>query len=114
MLLSSCGKNVQDKQIPLKDGEYTFEHKYAEAEQHQIKSITLIVKIVGKHIMVINNDHDDVFPMGVLEEGTLMWHSESSQWIIGQNPSDANAPEVGGCSGGPTVIDLEKRIYWTC
>ena len=27
---------------------------------------------------------------------------------------DAGADEVGGCSDGPTVIDLVARIYWTC
>ena len=24
------------------------------------------------------------------------------------------AEAVGGCSDGPEVVDLEKRIYWTC
>ena len=24
------------------------------------------------------------------------------------------ATEVGGCSDGPEVVDLKKRIYWTC
>jgi hypothetical protein len=113
-LLSSCVAGEQEKKLPLKDGEYIFEHKYAEAEQYRIKSITLNVIIKGRHIVVINNDRYDVFPKGVLEEGTLMWHSRSGQWIIGNSPSDKNAIDVGGCSEGPTVIDLEKRIYWTC
>ena len=104
----------QEMVPPLKDGNYIFEHKYEEAEQHTIKSIKLNVKITGNHIVVINNDRFDVFPKGILEEGTLMWHSQSQQWIIGTTPSDKDAQEVGGCTGGPTVVDLEKRIYWTC
>lgn len=100
--------------MPLEDGEYIFQHKYAEAEQYRIRSIELLVEIRGNHIVVINNDRSDVFPMGVLEEGTLMWHSKSGQWIIGTVPSDSDADEVGGCTDGPTVIDLQKRIYWTC
>lgn len=32
----------------------------------------------------------------------------------GQYPSDADAPQVGGCSEGPDVVDLVRKIYWTC
>ena len=101
-------------ELPLENGEYVFEHKFAEAEQHTIKSIKLNVTITGRHIVVINNDRFDVFPKGILEEGTLMWHPNSGQWIIGNKPSDKDEIDVGGCSDGPTVIDLEKRTYWTC
>lgn len=109
-----CVNNRQEMKLPLGDGDYLFVHKFAEAEQHRIKSITLNVIIKGMHVTVINNDRDDVFPKGILEEGTLIWHSESEQWSIGQNLSDAKAPDIGGCSEGPTVIDVVKRIYWTC
>ena len=113
-LLTGISSANQEMPLPIKDGEYVFEHKFAEAEQHKIKSIKLNVTIKGRHIIVINNDRFDVFPKGVLEEGTLMWHSSSGQWIIGNNPSDKDEIDVGGCSDGPTVIDLEKQIYWTC
>jgi hypothetical protein len=63
---------------------------------------------------LVNESESDVFPRGILEEGTLIWHKKSAQWIIGQVPADADAGEVGGCSDGPAVIDLEKKIYWTC
>ena len=105
---------AQYKSPPLKDGEYIFEHKFAEAEQHSIKSIQLIVKIKGNHIVVVNHDRYDVFPEGILEEGELMLHPKSSQWIITNSSSDIEADDVGGCSDGPTVIDLKNRIYWTC
>lgn len=114
VLVTSSVAAKQEMKLPLKDGEYVFEHKFAEAEHHRIKSIKLNVKIKGRHIVVINNDRFDVFPKGILEEGTLMWHSKSGQWIIGNKPSDKDAIDVGGCSDGPTEIDLEKRIYWTC
>lgn len=99
---------------PLSDGDYTFKHKFAEANQSEIESINLLVKIKGNHIVVINNDRFDVFPKGLIEEGTLMWHAKSGQWIIGSTPDDIEAPEVGGCTDGPTVIDLINKIYWTC
>lgn len=113
--LVGCSVGVeQEKRIPLKDGEYIFEHKFAEANQERIKSIKLLVKIKGKHIIVINNDRFDVFPMGLVDEGELMWHSKSGQWIIGNSSTDKNEADVGGCSDGPTVVDLKRKIYWTC
>ena len=114
ILGSGCVAAQQKIELPLKDGEYIFTHKFAEAEQHTIQSIKVTVKIKGNHIAVINNDKFDVFPEGILEEGTLMWHTKSQQWIIAHQPSDADLDDVGGCSDGPTVIDLRKRIYWTC
>lgn len=106
--------SVKAVELPIADGDYIFTHKYAEAEQSSIKSINLLVKISGHHIVVINSDRFEVFPEGVLEEGILMWHTKSQQWIIGSSPSDKEVLDVGGCSDGPTVVDLEKRIYWTC
>jgi hypothetical protein len=114
LALISVSAVAAEQKMPLKDGEYIFEHKYAEAEQHNIKSISLIVTIREYHIVVTNKDRFEVFPKGVIEEGTLMWHSKSGQWIIGTSPSDKDADEAGGCTDGPMVIDLEKRIYWTC
>lgn len=111
IVFASC---VNAKDIPLKDGLYDFEHKFAETEHYKIKSINLIVKIKGNNITVINNDKYDVFQKGVLEEGTLMWHLKSKQWIIGNSPADIDIEDVGGCSGGPTVVDLKNKIYWTC
>jgi hypothetical protein len=114
LMPTACTVNAKEKPIPLEDGQYFFEHKYAEAEHYQIKSIQLIVEIDGRTVVVINNDRFDVFAQGVLEEGTLMWHSKSRQWIIGDSPTDRNRDDIGGCSGGPNVIDLVNRIYWTC
>ena len=74
----------------------------------------LAAQIRGRHIVLINNDRADVFPAGLIAEGTLMWHAASGQWIIGTAPADADATEVGGCSDGPDVIDLQSRVYWTC
>ena len=43
-----------------------------------------------------------------------MWHPASKRWIIGEKPSDRSLQEVGGCSDGPEVVDLVRKIYWTC
>ncbi len=109
---SICAKEESSSSVPLVDGRYRFTHKYA--EHPSMKSITLEGVVKGNHIVLINNDSFDVFPKGVIEEGTLMWHAKSRQWIIGHTPDDARTEEVGGCSDGPSVIDLKKRVYWTC
>ena len=113
LAVSACGER-SNKEPPLPSGDYVFMHKFAEAEQSKIPSIKVNVQIRGRHIVVVNNDKTDVFPAGLLEEGTLMWHAASGQWIIGREPADAGAADVGGCSDGPPVIDLECKIYWTC
>lgn len=97
---------------PLSSGEYAFQHRFA--EQPSIPSIPLTARIRGDRIELINSTSDKVFPLGVIESGTLMWHAASKQWIVGHQRSDRRAAEVGGCSDGPAVIDLERRIYWTC
>ena len=99
---------------PLPSGDYVFVHKFAEAEHSSIPSIKVDVQIRGRHIVLTNNDKSDVFPAGVIAEGTLMWHTASGQWIIGTESTDVDAREVGGCSDGPEVVDLERKVYWTC
>ena len=36
------------------------------------------------------------------------------QILILNFEEDKNAGYVGGCSDGPEVIDLAKKVYWTC
>jgi hypothetical protein len=109
LMLSACQSSTEP---PLASGDYVFVHKFA--EHPDIPSIKLDVQIRGRHIVLTNNDRTDVFPAGVINEGTLMWHGPSSQWVIGTQLTAADATEVGGCSDGPEVVDLERRIYWTC
>ena len=111
LTISACQSSIEP---PLSSGDYVFLHKFAEAEHSNVSSIKLDVQIRDRHIVLTNNDKSDVFPAGVIAEGTLMWHATSGQWIVGNEPTDVDAPEVGGCSDGPEVVDLERKIYWTC
>ena len=103
---------ASDPPIPLPSGEYEFMHRFA--EHPTIPSIRLTVRINGSHVVVVNPKASDPFPAGVLDEGTLMWHAASEQWIIGREEADRSLRDVGGCSGGPEVVDLQNRVYWTC
>jgi hypothetical protein len=96
---------------PLADGDHRFTHRFA--EHPSVASIPLLVRVAGDQVQVIVEVESDVFPRGVLDEGTLYLHS-SNQWIVAGDEAQKNAEDVGGCSDGPAVIDLEKREYWTC
>lgn len=97
---------------PLVTGRYEFQHRFA--EHPDMKSIKLVGEIIDDRIVLTNADSDAVFHFGVIDEGTLMWHAASQQWIIGNSEDDRAAEDVGGCSDGPSVIDLVKFEYWTC
>ena len=111
-VVTSACENTASLEPPLPSGEYSFAHRHA--ERPDIPSIQLTVQIHGGRIVLINSGRTDVFPAGLIEEGTLMWHASSAQWIIGSEAADAEASDVGGCSDGPSVVDLQRRIYWTC
>ncbi|MFT4763802.1 MAG: hypothetical protein ACI9OH_000892 [Oleispira sp.] len=100
------------KDIAISDGEYVFQHKFA--EHPNMPSIQLNVIVKGVLVTVINADDDEIFPLGIIDQGELFWHKGSDQWIIVDTPEDKDAKDVGGCSVGPTVIDLKEMVYWTC
>lgn len=110
-IASSCAA-ASTPQLPIHSGRYTFLHKFA--EQPNMPGTSVVVRIHGHHIVVINTRKADGFPLGVIAEGTLMWHAGHHAWIIGEDDSDRYAKEVGGCSGGPEEVDLRHRIFWTC
>ena len=109
---ASAGGNAPAPKPPLKAGSYTFQHRYA--EQPTMGSFTVRVHIKGQRITVVNPHTGQVFPKGVIAKGLLLWNAPTGQWIIGETETDRDNSEVGGCSAGPEVVDLVKRIYWTC
>ncbi len=96
---------------PLRDGEYAFRHR--SVEHPNLPAHPLVARISGTRIVLVNRKPSSVFPLGGVAEGELMWHAASKQWILGQDPVDRTAEEVGGCSDGPEVGDFRKRVYWT-
>ncbi|CAA0110317.1 Uncharacterised protein [BD1-7 clade bacterium] len=112
IFLLTISVNSLAQELPLEDGEYKFQHKYA--EHPSLDSLTFNVTIQGFNIIVSNSQPSTVWPQGVIEQGKLFLHSNSKQWIIINNNDEKSATEVGGCSDGPTVIDLVKKIYWSC
>jgi hypothetical protein len=101
-----------EPRLPIQSGQYVFQHRFA--EQPTTLSISLVAKIHGHHIQLFNETASQVFPKGVIAEGTLVWHVKTRQWIIAEVDADRRAKDVGGCSDGPEVVDLQQKIYWTC
>ena len=77
-------------------------------------SVDMLVRFGEGRIVVTNTTPGTSFPLGVVAEGQLRWNGNVGRWIIARTPADVEAKKVGACSGGPHVVDLEKRIYWTC
>jgi hypothetical protein len=112
LLATALAACASQPALPIAPGVYRFQQRFA--EQPSMQGTELKATIDGRHIELVNVGNSGVFPLGVIEDGVLLWHARSRQWIIGSVPGDARAEDVGGCSGGPTVVDLVARIYWTC
>lgn len=97
---------------PIAEGSYRFLVRFAEHENLTGGYLDAVVQ--GRRIRLTSKPDSSVFPAGLVEEGLLLWHPASKQWIIGQSEADAEAAEVGGCTDGPFVVDLEQRVFWTC
>jgi hypothetical protein len=111
-IASLCTACASTGHLPLASGEYSFRQRYA--EHPDMPGIRLKVILDGNRIVVSNPTGQAPFPAGTLEEGTVERHAKSGQWIIVRTPADREAEDVGGCSDGPTVIDLRNKVYWTC
>jgi hypothetical protein len=97
------------------NGTYRFDVAFAEWEGKSMgEKVTVVIN--GDSIIITyegdgsltNAKKGDVF-----DQGKIMKH-KTGVWIIGKSKSDAQAEEIGGCSGGPTVIDFKARKYWMC
>jgi hypothetical protein len=99
----------------LVDGEYTFTVAFAEWGGKTLGATCKVI-IKGNSVVILHDGNSQISGQAgnVLDKGFLMKHKETGSWIIGASSNDKFAPEVGGCTGGPNVIDLEKRIFWTC
>jgi hypothetical protein len=112
LLATALAACASQPALPIASGVYRFQQRFA--EQPSMQGTELKATIEGRHNELVNIGNSTVFPMGVIENGVLSWHARSRQWVIVSDPGDARAEDVGGCSGGPAVVDLVARIYWTC
>jgi len=104
-----------EQSLIIKDGTHCFSIAFDEWDGQSLGT-TCNVVIKGDSVHVL---HDGTGALtgkkgDVLEAGILMKHTRTGNWIIGHTVDDVNAKEIGGCGEGPTIIDLKRRIFWTC
>ena len=78
----------------------------------------VIVILKDGHIILKVSNNSNILWMGaasgdVIEEGTLRKH-QSGVWIISNDEKDVSLEEIGGCTGGPIVIDFDKQTIEMC
>ena len=97
------------------DGTYSYDIAYAEWQGKSmgekvkviIKGNTIKIVAEGKSSMGVKNGE-------LIDEGILVKHNVTGDWLITDNPSDADLEAYGGCVGAPMVIDFVTKKYWTC
>ncbi|MBR9860213.1 flagella basal body P-ring formation protein FlgA [bacterium] len=96
-------------------GTYRYDVAFAEWNGVSMgEKVTVIIK--GDSIKVIyegDGQLTNTVAGEVMEDGVLRRH-KSGVWIISSKEDDVEIEEVGGCTGGPTVIDFEEKKYWLC
>jgi hypothetical protein len=101
----------------LPNGTYRFEIAFAEwGGKTMCDEVILILN--DAHITLKISENSNSLWMGakpgdVIEEGTLRKH-QSGQWIISNDEKDIYLEEIGGCTGGPTIIHFENQTIEMC
>ena len=108
--------NPPQNEVPA-NGTYTYEVVFAEWGGKSLRD-EIIVVVEDGHAALLISDNSNALWMGakpgdVWEEGTLRKH-KSGVWIISKDKSDVDLDEIGGCTGGPIIIDFEKRTVEMC
>lgn len=108
--------NHPQSEVPA-NGTYTYKIAYAEWEGKSLGD-EIIVVLEDGHVSLIISENSNAIWMGaqpgdVIEEGTLRRH-KSGVWMISNDESDINLKEIGGCIGGPIIIDFENRTIEMC
>lgn len=104
-------KNLNTEIIP-KNGEYSYSVEFAESGMITKDAVTVLIN--NNQIKIINNGILSGKKGEIIEEGIIVKHKKSGEWIIAHNEKDALAKEIGGCSDGPLVINFKKMILFLC
>ncbi len=115
-LTFSCCLEPPQSEVP-ENGTYIYEVAFAEWNGKTMGD-EIIVVLKDGHITLKVSENSNVVWMGanpgdIIEEGTLRKH-QSGQWIISNDENDIYLKEIGGCTGGPTIISFENRTIEIC
>jgi hypothetical protein len=95
-------------------GTYTYTIAFVEWNEKSLGA-TCTVIIHGDSITVVHNGTKKLSGKkgDILDRGIILQHTKTGKWI-GQKPKDKDAPNVGGCSDGPSIIDFKRKRFLTC
>ncbi len=98
-----------------KDGVYTYSIAFEEWGGKSLGA-TCTVYIKGDSIRILHNGSGNLTGTKgkIMDEGIIMKHNKTGKWIIGHDPTDVNAKEIGGCGDGPSIIDFKNKKWWSC
>ena len=105
--------NESDKILP--NGKYRFDIAFAEWEGKSMgEKVTVVIKNNSIKIIYEGEGKLSLTKKGeVIDQGKIMKH-KTGIWIIGKRQSDTQLDEIGGCTGGPAIIDFKNKKYWMC
>jgi hypothetical protein len=112
-IIQSANWQTVDTNQTYQNGIYTFQIAFAEWGGKSLGA-TCIVKIKGDSIQIVNNGSLSGKKGEIIAQGKIMRHLKTRRWIVAQTQNDIYAPEIGGCSDAPTVIDFKNKVYWLC
>ena len=101
---------IESDTIP--QGKMNFELYFAEWDGRMGNAPCEVI-IEGKNIIVRQTCETNLTGGKIIAKGILFRH-KSGRWIIGEDPADANAKEIGGCTGGPIPIDFNEKVIEWC
>ena len=118
-LILTCSLSTTDppQSEILPNGTYRFEIAFAEWDGKTMGDEVIVI-LNDAHITLKISENSNSLWMGakpgdVIEEGTLRKH-QSGQWIISNDEKDIYLEEIGGCTGGPTIIHFENQTIEMC
>jgi len=118
-LILTCSLSTTDppQSEILPNGTYRFEIAFAEWDGKTIGDEVIVILNDGNITLKISENSNSLWmgakPGDVIEEGTLRKH-QSGQWIISNDEKDIYLEEIGGCTGGPTIIHFENQTIEMC
>ncbi|NLR95177.1 hypothetical protein HGP29_28545 [Flammeovirga sp. SR4] len=97
------------------NGNYLFDVAFSEWNGKSLgEKVTVIIKNGSVKVIYTVGEGNLTAKIGeVLDQGIIFKH-KSGVWIIGKDESDKSIEEIGGCTGGPTIIDFKNKKYWMC
>jgi len=77
-------------------------------------NVTCIVVREDSLFTIINDGSLNGNKNDTIDTGIIKTHLKTKKTILRKKPEDIHAPEIGGCSDGPRVIDLVNKIIEFC